>query len=134
MRQKLLPLLAPAALAALALAQVVLVHTTWLSPWKGGGFGMFSTNDHGAFRTVRVTAVEPGGERRLRVPTEHRRLRMQTREHPTRARLTRLAHVVEEQAPDASAIRIEVWRALFDAGDLRPTHHKVTELVLERGP
>ena len=134
MRQRLVPLLAPAALAVLAIAQVVLVHTTNLSPWKGGGFGMFSTNDHGAFRTVQVTAIADDGERRVRIPAELRRLHLRARDHPTHARLMRLALALEDQAPEASALRIEVWRALFDPDDLRPSRQKLTEVLLERGP
>ena len=55
------------ALVLLACVQVGLVFVADLSPWKGGGFGMFSTNDHGSFRSVRVFAEE----RRRRAP--HRR-------------------------------------------------------------
>ena len=38
-------LLPVAVLLAVAARQVVLTHTAGLSPWKGGGFGMFSTTD-----------------------------------------------------------------------------------------
>src|SRR6476660_7863931 len=50
----------PAVLLALvACAQLVLARTGDLTPWKGGGFGMFSTLDHGAFRRVTVVLDAP---------------------------------------------------------------------------
>lgn len=42
----------PAILAAVAAMQIFLVNTTGLSPWKGGGFGMFSTIDSVTERRV----------------------------------------------------------------------------------
>jgi hypothetical protein len=46
--------LPPALLLGVFLVQITLVRTTALTPWKGGGFGMFSTLDHGAFRRISV--------------------------------------------------------------------------------
>jgi hypothetical protein len=58
-------LVAPTLLVAIALQQIVLVHTTHLTPWKGGGFGMFSTDQTGGNRVVRVYLVaRVGGELR----------------------------------------------------------------------
>src|SRR5262245_2192837 len=53
--------LRPAApLLAVAVTQVVLARVADLSPWKGGGFGMFATNDGAAFRYVRLFVDAPG--------------------------------------------------------------------------
>ncbi len=123
-----------AILIAFALAQIDRAYRHDESPWNGSGFGMFSTNDHGAFRTVQVTAIADDGERRVRIPAELRRLHLRARDHPTHARLMRLALALEDQAPGASALRIEVWRALFDPDDLRPSRQKLSEVLLERGP
>jgi len=51
-------------LVVVAFAQVTLATTAGLSPWKGGGFGMFSTTDDGGRRYVRVfvSAVERSEE------------------------------------------------------------------------
>ena len=43
-----------ALLLAVAAVQVTLARTAGLSPWKGGGFGMFSTTDDAGRRRVRV--------------------------------------------------------------------------------
>ena len=50
---------------AVASVQVVLTRTSGLSPWKGGGFGMFATTDGLAFRHVRLTVDAPGRSEQL---------------------------------------------------------------------
>ena len=50
----------PAAmLVTVASVQVVLTRTAGLTPWKGGGFGMFSTTDDSGRRRVRVFVTAP---------------------------------------------------------------------------
>ena len=53
----LLPALAPAILVLVALVQVYTSHTRHLTPWKGGGFGMFSTVDSTSARFFRLYLV-----------------------------------------------------------------------------
>jgi hypothetical protein len=55
-------------LCVVALHQVYLVHAQGLSPWKGGGFGMFSTTDSSQGRRLRVTVSGPAGEREIDLP------------------------------------------------------------------
>jgi hypothetical protein len=52
----------PAVLLVVALIQIHLAHRHYLSPWKGGGFGMFSTIDAPDRRFIRVTLVASTGE------------------------------------------------------------------------
>ena len=59
--RRFLPLIPPLALAVVAVAQFGLAHTAPLSPWKGGGFGMFSTQDQPRARTVRLHLLTPVG-------------------------------------------------------------------------
>ncbi len=54
-----------------AASQVVLATTTDLTPWRGGGFGMFSTTDNHDQRFLRITAVTGAGEA---VPVDARAL------------------------------------------------------------
>lgn len=49
----LIVLLVPAVLAGVALHQMWLTTTSDLTPWKGGGFGMFSSVDRPSHRAVR---------------------------------------------------------------------------------
>jgi hypothetical protein len=116
-----------------ALAQIGLAFGAQLSPWKGGGFGMFATNDHGAFRTVRVYEVGAGEERRLDVPPELRRAELRTRELPTEAALRRFAAAMAGEADGARSLRVEVWLTEFD-GALRPSRRKLAEASFEGAP
>jgi hypothetical protein len=59
--------LAPALLVAIACCQATLVATCDLSPWKGGGFGMFSTCDSPRIRFFRAR-VQSGGRSILAGP------------------------------------------------------------------
>jgi hypothetical protein len=113
-------LVAPALLAALALAQAAGWLAFELSPWKGGGFGMFATSDHGAFRSVRVIERIAGGERPVALPAELDRLRRHAREVPLDANLRRLAEALRARAPGLGPLRVEVWRTEFARDDLRP--------------
>ena len=123
-------LVAPALLLALALAQIGGWLAFDLSPWKGGGFGMFSTNDHGAFRQVRVVEVAAGSERRVALPEELERLVRHVREVPREANLRRLGAALREHSPRLAVLRVEVWRTEFAATDLAPTRVLVASLEL----
>lgn len=63
---RLLKFAAPALLSALACVQLVLGLFFGLTPWKGGGFGMFSTIDSNGARSMRVYLDTDKGE----VPTK----------------------------------------------------------------
>ncbi len=113
-------LVAPALLAALALGQIGAWFGYGLSPWKGGGFGMFASTDHGGFRSVRVVELTDAGERRVALPEELERLRRHVREVPREANLRRFAAAVRARAPGLAVLRVEVWRTEFAADDLTP--------------
>lgn len=53
---------APGLLVLVACAQMVLVGTHRLTPWKGGGFGMFSTFDRPSTRALRIWLNTPDGQ------------------------------------------------------------------------
>jgi hypothetical protein len=118
-------LVAPSLLFTLALAQIGGFAAFGLSPWKGGGFGMFSTTDHGGFRSVHVIERTAAGERRVAVPEELERLQRHVREVPREANLRRLAAALRARAPGLGALRVEVWRTEFAPGDLAPSRVSV---------
>jgi hypothetical protein len=132
-RERILRELPGALLVALALAQIGLSYGAQLSPWKGGGFGMFATNDHGAFRSVRVYALGAAGEVRVEVPPELRRAELRVRELPSEGGLRALAEALASEAPGASALRAEVWRVELDR-TLRPAWRKLAEASWTRAP
>jgi hypothetical protein len=115
-------------LLGLALAQVAGYASFGLSPWKGGGFGMFSTNDHGGFRSVRVLELSASGERRVALPQSLERLQRHVREAPRRSNLERLAAELRRGTEGLGPLRVEVWRTQFSAADLTPERVLVARL------
>lgn len=132
--RRLAPWLAPVALVAIALHQIALAHLADLSPWKGGGYGMFSTTDHGDARRLRVFALDGGGERRVPIPPELVNLTFRVRDLPRERALARLARELAEASPErvaqARALRLEVWRTEFDLHTLEPRQRRLREQVV----
>jgi hypothetical protein len=62
------PWMAPGLLCGIALAQLLFAHFSSLSPWKGGGFGMFSTVDSPGARFLRIYLVTPQGNLPVTIP------------------------------------------------------------------
>lgn len=63
------PFVAPLLALVLACWQFVRVQHDHLTPWKGGGFGMFSTIDSGAGRLLTIEIVLGGKRVAVGVPT-----------------------------------------------------------------
>jgi hypothetical protein len=115
----------PAALlVVVALGQLTLAHTTGLSPWKGGGFGMFASLDARPFRYVRVFVEAPQRSEELAIPASLEALAASAEILPADPQLERLARGVvarerRHERPIANG-RIEVWRAEYAPGSLAP--------------
>ena len=62
---------APGLLILVATVQLTLVQTHHLTPWKGGGFGMFSTFDSPSARTLRLTLETTEGAAVVAIPKLH---------------------------------------------------------------
>ncbi len=101
-------------LCPIAAAQMILASTADLSPWKGGGFGMFASVDGVPFRWVRFMSIRPNAPRDSSL---QRRWRMRRAAAPpgsppragatgARGHCTRAA-----SRPSRRTVRIEVWRA-----------------------
>jgi hypothetical protein len=60
-RDRWLALAVPLVLVAVAVTQVVTASTQELTPWRGAGFGMFSTLDGHSLRVVRLTIEDDAG-------------------------------------------------------------------------
>lgn len=63
-RDLILAWVAPAVLVLVASTQVLIANMSDLTPWRGGGFGMFSTIDNHDLRLVRIIVTDDRGERR----------------------------------------------------------------------
>src|SRR5947209_14535057 len=121
---------APALLGAVAAVHVTRVACCDQSPWRGGGFGMFATPDSPDMRFVRVYLLTTDGELPADAPWLWEASVARTA--PTADNLerlaARLATLVWTRRPDGScalcappgagvvdftAIRVELWRAVF---------------------
>ncbi|WP_293121238.1 hypothetical protein [Moorena sp. SIO4G3] len=80
----------PGLLATVALVQQYASHQLSLTPWKGGGFGMFSTLDSPAARFLRIYIVTDKGKTQVNLPKWLGKLATEVRTIPTKNRLLRL--------------------------------------------
>ena len=119
-------------LTALALSQIYLVRTASLSPWAGGGFGMFSTPDAPRSRVVRAYVLTPGVRREIPVPDYLADAALRAAAMPTDSRLAALAREIADlPTPEAGpprAVVIEVWKAEYDPETLAPSPRIVKSL------
>jgi hypothetical protein len=88
----------PALLLAVLASHVSLRTSANLTPWKGGGFGMFSTIDSPATRQVRVDLQGDDGETPVAVPAGFTALANEVRAAPSTERLADLARSLAGQA------------------------------------
>lgn len=126
----------------LALLLGAFIHHLWLvqrydlSPWLGGGFGMFASTDVGSARQV-LLLVELADGRDFQIDLVHpyRDTLERARGLPSPAWLARLARTGFEALEDTPEIqfpapprglRIEVWRILAAAGTLNTRSEMIT--------
>jgi hypothetical protein len=118
-------------LVAVASVQVVLTRTAGLSPWKGGGFGMFSTTDDSGRRRVRVFVTAPDRSEEIAITPSLEDAAARAAVLPSRRLLTRLARRVVERerrhGRPVETVRIESWRIVYTPGTLSATARRARE-------
>ena len=123
-----------ALLIVVALVQIVLARSEALSPWSGGGFGMFSTLDHGSQRHLHAFVLRPGMRREVVLPSSLAEEVARALALPTEARLEDIARVLAlTPTPDhgpVSAVQTQVWHTHFDPETLTPSSRILRELVV----
>ena len=121
-RQRWRTLLPVAMLMAVAAVQVVLTRTSGLSPWKGGGFGMFSTTDDSGRRHVKVFVSAPDRSEEIAISPSLEDAAARAAALPSDGRLARLARqVIERERRNhrpVETVRIENWRVVYAPGTL----------------
>ena len=104
-------------LVAVAAAQMGLSLTAGLSPWKGGGFGMFASNDGLAFRSVRVVVDAPSRSEEILIPPSLVPAAAAAATFPRPQALDALARAIAARerryARDVETVRVEVSRTVF---------------------
>ena len=83
--------LAPFCLCMVAMLHFSRVHWSQQTPWKGGGFGMFSTVDARAARYLKLYLVTENGEVPVRLPASLRKRANRLRAAPSEEKLRSLA-------------------------------------------
>jgi hypothetical protein len=118
-RERLAIAAPPLLLVTVAVTQMVLALTLHLSPWKGGGFGMFASVDGLPFRSVRIEVSAVDRSEQLAVPPSLTRLADAAATLPSRRSLERLADgVIARERRHGRAVdrvRVEVWRADYSS-------------------
>ena len=114
--------------------QLRLVSIASLSPWWGGGFGMFATTDAWATRHLHVFAIRPGVRRELEIPFSLRKKVERVLTLPSDARLQALARqFANAPTPDEGpleAIELQVWATQFDPDTLAPSSTPIRFLTV----
>jgi hypothetical protein len=121
-------------LLVVAVSQIVLVKVADLSPWKGGGFGMFATTDGAAFRYVRVFVDAPGRSEETDVTSSLEMAAVRAQLFPSTRFLTRLGEAVGarelREGRDVATVRVEVWRIEFADQPLRASERRLRTLTI----
>jgi hypothetical protein len=124
----------PAALLVLTcVTQVVLVRTSALTPWKGGGFGMFATLDHSGFRRVSVVVEADERSEQVDIAPSLQEAEARAAACPSDRLLGSLAAGIaaRERRYDrpVSVVRLTVWRTHFDPSTLHASEQTLRTFV-----
>lgn len=123
-------------LVAVAAAQMALSLTAGLSPWKGGGFGMFASNDGLQFRQVRVFVAAPSRSEEILVPPSLVRAAASAATFPRPQALETLARSIADRerryGRNVETVRVEVSRTVFSP-TLEVTRAPVRALTVHVG-
>ena len=125
-------------LLTVASAQMVLARGAHLSPWKGGGFGMFASVDGLPFRWVRLYVFAPERSEELAVPSslEDQAHRVVTWPHERAMQGLARAVIAREQRHHrpVDTVRVEIWRAdVSPSLDVSETLVRHTTLTVYEG-
>lgn len=122
-------------LLIVATNQLRLVSTAALSPWWGGGFGMFATTDAWATRRLHVFAIRPGVRRELAIPRSLRPKVERVLTLPSVAQLQAFAYeFADVPTPDEgplAAIELQVWATKFDPDSLAPSSAPIRSITVQ---
>ena len=125
-------------LIAVALVQIYLADVqNILTPWKGGGFGMFSTVDKLSTRLIHAYVINRSGKSRPIHLTSRtiRKLLRPCASLPTTKCLRSIAQNVAAQQShmrSMKGVRIEVWKIGFDETQMQVKKIKVREFIWEQ--
>lgn len=121
-------------LSLIACNQIRLAYTLQVSPWKGGGFGMFASTDGGINRHIRAFVTSKERYEEVRFPRALSDQYLRAKTLPSDKMLLRLSDELgahgEFQDMSIREIRLEVWRVVFDQQSMLPVKEKLAELTV----
>ncbi len=109
------------------------VHYAHLSPWLGGGYGMFSTTDYGPSRFIRVYALRDNIiQEEIEIPESLSMLARSVRGLPDDKNVLSLALAIENYLVTNQhgypVIRVEVMSSQYDKETLHPTYQRLNAI------
>jgi hypothetical protein len=108
---------------------VGLTQTVDLTAWKGGGFGMFSTLDHGAYRGVDIVVDAPDRSESLAIPPSLETAAARAAACPTDRLLRSLAEGIADRERryqrTVTRVTVTAWRTDFDRATLQASERPV---------
>ena len=129
------PPLAAVLLAAIGAAQIGFARVGGMTPWKGGGFGMFATLDHGAYRGVDVVVEAADRSEALKIAPSLEEAAARAATYPADWLLRRLAEgiVARERRYDrpVTRVKLRVWRTEFDSVTLHASERTLRDFVYD---
>ena len=109
-------------LIAVAAVQIGLARAGDLTAWKGGGFGMFSTLDHGAHRRITAVVEAPDRSEQIELPPSLEETAARAAGLPADWLLRRLAEALaareRRQQRPVNRVTLTVWTTDFDRDTL----------------
>jgi hypothetical protein len=127
-----------AVLVTVAAVQVALVRTAHLTPWKGGGFGMFAAVDGGAVRSMRILIEGPDRSEVLDVPPSLEIDAERALALPIRPFLASLAERVAareaRRGQPVTRVTVEAWSAALSDDGSQADAHRLASYVFDVNP
>lgn len=120
-------------LIAIAINQLILANFFNLSPWLGGGYGMFSTTDVGSNRHIHIYAKSEGIIKELIYPKALKDQVIRTKSFPTDKNLIALARRISEIEDDSAlkSIEVLVWKSQYKSKTLHPSGKMLKSVELK---
>ena len=118
---------------------MTLARRAGLSPWKGGGFGMFSTTDDAGRRRVRVFVTAPERSEEIAIAPSLEDAARRAAVLPADSELARLARSASSTRErryrrPVETVRIETWRIDYAPDTLAATSRLIREFVYRVDP
>lgn len=121
-------------LCLVAVVHLQLTRLAGMAPWKGGGFGMFSTTDSGTSRKIGIRVSTGDQDRLIPLSSELGGGFYPAAILPTKGRLRQLARQVasvESRGAAVTRVHIAVWRVTYDPVSLTPRQDLVRDVIVD---